>query len=119
AAQRIDLDARLADHDPGAGRVDVDRDPLLVLADQDVGEPGMPELAVDVLADLEILEQGALELLGRRVPVRLPVMDDSDAEAPRVDLLAHYLSASLRARLGRPLAGLAGFFVACSFGLSA
>src|SRR5262249_53918512 len=31
AAQRVDLDAGLADHDAGARRVDVDRDPLLVL----------------------------------------------------------------------------------------
>src|SRR5581483_10307758 len=34
AAQRVDLDARLADHDAGARGVDVDGDPLLVLADE-------------------------------------------------------------------------------------
>src|SRR5206468_12067012 len=49
-AQRVDLDTGLADHDAGARRVDVHRDPLLVLADQDVGQPGMRELARDVLA---------------------------------------------------------------------
>jgi hypothetical protein len=89
AAQGVDLDAGLADHDAGAGRIDVDRDPLLVLADQDVGQASVAELAVDVLADLDVLEQGALELLGRRVPVRLPVMDHSDPQAARMDLLPH------------------------------
>ena len=51
-AERVDLRARLADHDAGAGGVDVDRDPLLVLADVDVGQARVRELAVDVLADL-------------------------------------------------------------------
>src|SRR5213080_2334505 len=42
APQRIHLDAGLADHDSGSGGVDVDRDPLLVLADQDVGDARVP-----------------------------------------------------------------------------
>src|SRR5581483_3180398 len=49
APQRVDLDAGLADHDPGARGVDVDRDPLLVLADQDVGQARVRKLVVDVL----------------------------------------------------------------------
>src|SRR5205085_633124 len=43
-AERVHLDTGLADHDPGACRVDVDGDPLLVLADQDVGQARMREL---------------------------------------------------------------------------
>src|SRR5262249_28346280 len=88
-AERIDLDAGLADHDPGACGVDVNRDPLLVLADQDVGQPRVRELLVDVLADLDVLEDVPGDLLLAGVPVRLPVLDDADAQAARVDLLAH------------------------------
>src|SRR5205823_1557790 len=93
-AQRVDLDARLADHDPGARRVDVDRDPLLVLADQDVGQAGMRELPVDVLTNLDVLDQVAGELLLPRVPVGLPVVDDADAHPAGMDFLTHYAVAS-------------------------
>ena len=51
AAQGVDLGAGLADHDAGTGRVDVDGDLAALLADLDVGEPGMGELALDVAAD--------------------------------------------------------------------
>jgi hypothetical protein len=92
--ERVDLDARLADHDPGPRGVDVDRDPLLVLADEDVGQARMGQLAVDVLADPDVLEQVLRELLLARVPVRLPVVDDADAHPARMNLLAHYVAAS-------------------------
>src|SRR3954454_11612725 len=90
-AQRVDLDARLADHDARASGVDVDSDPLLVLADQDVGQPRVRELLVDVLADLDVLEDVPGDLLLAGVPVRLPVVDDADAQATRMDLLTHLL----------------------------
>src|SRR5581483_7833546 len=93
-AERVDLDAGLADHDAGAGRVDVDGDPLLVLADQDVRQPRVRELVVDVLADADVLEQRAREVLVRHVPVRLPVVDDADAHPAGMDLLPHYDSFS-------------------------
>src|SRR5207249_2622352 len=78
-AQRVDLDARLADHDPGPGRVDVDRDPLRVLADQNVRQACVRELLVDVLADTDVLLEEVREVLAARVPVRLPVVDDAYA----------------------------------------
>src|SRR5438105_539194 len=89
AAQRVDLDARLADHDPRPRRVDVDCDPLLVLADQDVGQARVRELVVDVLADADVLEDVGRELLLAGVPVGLPVVDHAHAEAPRMNLLSH------------------------------
>src|SRR5215475_4344045 len=92
--QRVDLDARLADHDPRPRRVDVDRDPLLVLADQDVGQARVRELVVDVLADANVLEDVVRELLLACVPVGLPVVDDAHAESARMNLLAHYSSLS-------------------------
>ena len=57
--------------------------------------PACDELAVDVVADLEVLGQVAREVLAGREPVRLPGVDDADAEAAGMDLLAHYESASL------------------------
>ena len=80
-AQRVDLDARLPDDDPGARGEDVHRDPLLVLTDQDVGQPRVGQLLVDVLADFDVLEQVVGEVLRAGEPVRLPVVDDADAQS--------------------------------------
>src|SRR5438105_10780935 len=88
-AERVDLDAGLADHDPRPRRVDVDRDPLSVLPDQDVRQARVRELVLDVLADLDVLEQVGRELLRARVPVGLPVVDDADAHPAGMDLLTH------------------------------
>src|SRR5204863_7235901 len=88
-AQRVDLDAGLADHYPRPRRVDVDRDALRVLADQDVGQARVRELLVDVLADADVLLEEVRAVLAARVPVRLPVVDDADAHPTRVDLLTH------------------------------
>src|SRR4029077_12674961 len=87
--ERVHLDTGLADHDPRARRVDVDRDPLLVLADQDVRQTGMRELSEGVLADLCFFQQRSRELLLADHPVRLPVVDDADAQAAGMNLLAH------------------------------
>src|SRR5439155_4072775 len=113
--ERVDLDARLADHDAGARRVDVDVDPLLVLADQDVGQAGVRELLVDVLPDLDVLDQVLGELLLARVPVRLPVVDDADAHPAGMNFLTHYAFTSFF------LAGALrfGFSVASALGSSA
>src|SRR5207248_8002 len=93
-AQRVDLDARLADHDARPRGVDVDRDPLLVLPDQDVRQPRVGQLLDDVLADLDVLEQRPRELLRADHPVRLPVVDDADPEAAGMNLLSHYAATS-------------------------
>src|SRR5213594_429642 len=93
-AQRVDLDTGLADDDAGARGVDVDRDPLLILADQDVRQARVRQLLEDVLADLDVLDEGARELLLADHPVRLPVVDDPDAQPARMDLLSHYSPAS-------------------------
>src|SRR5262249_60737778 len=87
---RVGLDAGLADHDPRAGRVDVDRDPLRVLADQDVRQARVRELLVDVLPDADVLLEEVREVLASRVPVRLPVVDDANAHPAGMDLLTHY-----------------------------
>src|SRR5205085_9424831 len=92
AAQGVHLAARLADHDARPGGVDVDSD-LAAALDCDVGEPRVGELALDVLADRNVLEQ----LVGEPAvvePGRLPVVDVADPEALGMDLLAHQSSTS-------------------------
>src|SRR6266446_5121879 len=115
-AQRVHLDARLADHDAGARRVDVDRDPLLVLADQDVGQSGVRKLVGDVFPDLDVLDQVAGELLLPRVPVGLPVVDDADAHPAGMDFLTHQVVAPFFA--GR-LEAVFFLLVAARFGFGA
>src|SRR5436190_1142366 len=78
---RADLGPGLPDDDAWARGEDVDRDPLLVLLDEDVAEPGMAELAADVVADLDVLDQVLGELLRARVPVGLPLVDYPDPQA--------------------------------------
>jgi hypothetical protein len=88
APQSVDLGAGLADHDPRPRGVDVHSDVVLVLADPDVGQPGMTEFALDVLADLDVLEQVVREL-PLVEPIGLPVVDVPDAETLRMNLLPH------------------------------
>src|SRR5437588_840159 len=56
--------------------------------------PGVRELAHDVLANLDVLDEVTRELLLARVPVRLPVVDDADAHPAGMNFLAHYSSLS-------------------------
>ncbi len=90
ATQGVDLGAGLADHDPRPRGVDVDRDLAALLDDRDVGEAGVRELVLDVVADRQVLDQqvGEVALVE---PVRLPVVDVADPEALGVDLLSHSL----------------------------
>jgi hypothetical protein len=91
AAQLVDLRARLADHDPGPGGVDVDLDLGGVLADRDVRQPGVREAADDVPANAYVLVQEVGEVLFVE-PVRLPVVDVAHAERLRMDFLTHEVS---------------------------
>ena len=59
APQSVDLAAALADDDPGARRMDVDRDLALLggLADLYVRYAGPAQLLLDVVPDLEVLAE--------------------------------------------------------------
>src|SRR6185437_6172693 len=86
--QGIHFGARLADHDAGPGGVDIDLEVVGVLADCDVREAGVRELAHDVLADLDVLG----EILGEVAlvePVGLPVVDITHAHCLWMNLLTH------------------------------
>jgi hypothetical protein len=87
-AERIHLGPGLADHDPRPRRVDVDLDLVLVLLDRDVREPGVRQLVLDVVADVDVLQQivGELALVE---PGRLPVVDVADPEGLGVHFVPH------------------------------
>ena len=91
AAQRVDLGARLADHDARARGVDVDRRPRraslrIVMSER----PACASLLSMWSRIVDVLEQvvGEVALVE---PVRLPVVDVADAEALGMDLLSHAL----------------------------
>ena len=61
--------------------------------DLDTGYRPADKLGAEVVADLGVLHDlVGVVLLG--IPARLPVGDDAEAEAVRVDLLTHYSSSS-------------------------
>ena len=93
AAQGVHLAAGLADHDARPRGVDVDLHLAGVLADRDVGQAGVRELARDVAADLDVLEEvvGEVALVE---PVRLPVVDVAHAHRLGMNLLTHQVFAS-------------------------
>ena len=87
-AELVDLRARLADHDPRPRRVDIDLHLGGVLADRDVGEPGVRQAANDVLSDQRVLVQvvGEVPLVE---PVRLPIVDVAHADRLGMNFLTH------------------------------
>src|SRR4029453_13283728 len=93
-----------------------------VLPNEDVGEARVRQLAQDVLADPDVLEQVVRELVLPGPPVGLPVVDDADAESAGVHLLAHQVatpSSSFFAREARGFrarVGFVAFVAACSAG---
>src|SRR5262249_24811801 len=91
AAQRVDLGAGLADHDPRTGRVDVDLDLVGVLADRDVRQARVGALVLDVRANLDMLGEvvGEVALVE---PVGLPVLDIAHAHRLGMDFLPHQYS---------------------------
>ena len=88
AADALGLGTVAADDDARAGGVDVDPDPVTGALDLDRGDAGPLQALGQQPADLDVLaDVGAVELLGE--PTALVVGADSEAEAVRVDLLAH------------------------------
>ena len=87
-AQGVDLGAGLADHDARTRGVDVDLHLVGVLADRDVRQAGVRELARDVVADRHVLGQVVGEVLLVE-PVGLPVVDIAHAHRLGMNLLSH------------------------------
>ena len=83
---------------PGTRGVDVHAHPVPGALDLDLGDAGPLHALGEQLADRDVLSDVRLvELVG--VPPALVVGGDAQAEAVRVDLLAHYLVPPFRALL--------------------
>ena len=88
AAQAVGLGATATDDDARTRGVDVDADPVTGALDLDLGDAGPLHALGEQLADGDVLADVRLvELVG--VPPRLVVGGDAEAEAVRVDPLAH------------------------------
>ena len=88
AADAVGLGATATDDDAGARGVDVHADAVTGALDLDLGDAGPLHALGQQLADGDVLTDVALvELVG--VPPALVVGGDAQAEAVRVDLLAH------------------------------
>ena len=89
----LGLGATATDHDARTGGVDVDADAVTRALDLDAGHTGTVELRLQELADLDVLGHVVgvtLARLGRvGEPTRHVVRGDAEAEAVRIDLLAH------------------------------
>src|SRR5690606_10211156 len=84
----VGLGATATDHDAGTRGVDVHTDAVTGALDLDLGDAGPLHALGEQLADRDVLADVRLvQLVG--VPARLVVRADAEAEAVRVDLLAH------------------------------
>src|SRR5204863_2376425 len=82
----LDLRALLADDDPRARGMDVDLRLARGALDLDLRDAGVVEALLQEVPDLRVLVQ-QLRVLAAREPARVPVLDDTQAEALRMDLL--------------------------------
>src|SRR5690606_25871915 len=117
-AQLLDVLAALADHHARAGGVDGHARGLGRTLDQDPADPGLRQLLAQHLADLEVGGQVLGVFLLAGVPLGVPVLGDTEANAGGMNFMTHvYLPfpvasptttvmwlVRLRMRVPRPLA---------------
>src|SRR5690606_40233662 len=81
-----------SDHDAGTGRVDRHVDLAGRALDVDAAHGRIGELPAQELADLMVRDELLGKLLLAGVPLGHPVAGDAEADADRIDLLAHRYS---------------------------
>src|SRR5262249_1477836 len=80
--------AALADDDPRPGGLDVDLHPVGEPLDVHLGDACVREAALQLLAELDVLVQERLVLLGRE-PARVPGAVETEPETVRMNFLTH------------------------------
>src|SRR5690606_28686161 len=88
----VGLRAALADDDAGTRCVHVDPEAVTGALDLDAADRGVGEATHDVVTDLPVLDHEAPVVTPIGEPPGLPVGGDAQAEAIRIDLLAHQSS---------------------------
>src|SRR5262249_3654117 len=87
-AQLVHFRAALADDDPRPGGLDVDLHPVGEPLDVHLGDACVREAALQLLAELDVLVQERLVLLGRE-PARVPGAVETEPETVRMNFLTH------------------------------
>src|SRR5262249_38675272 len=85
----VDLRPLAADDDAGPRGRQKDRHGVARPFDLDLGDARVAVLALDELADLEILDQEVAKLVLGGIPAAPPVLHDPHAKPGRSNLLAH------------------------------
>ena len=85
----VDLAAALADDHARLSAVDEHAHAARVTLDLDLGDTGILQRLLQVLADLVVGHEGVAEVLLTCVPSGVPVLDDTHAHAVGIDFLSH------------------------------
>ncbi len=85
----LDLCAALADDDTRTRAVDIDADLGAVALDLDGRHACGVEGLLQVLADLVVLDDKIADLVVSGVPAGIPILDDADTHAVRINFLSH------------------------------
>ena len=89
--ERLDPRAALADDDARPRGVDVDLHLVGGALDLDARDARVAELLLHELAEVDVLVE-PLRVVLLLVPLRVPGLDDAEAEPDRMDFLSHVLS---------------------------
>ena len=88
-ADALDLCAALADNDAGSGAVDIDAYLIGIALDLDGRNTGGIEGLLQVVADIVVFNDKIADLVCTGVPTGIPVLDNADAHAVRINFLSH------------------------------
>ena len=88
-ADALDLRAALADDNARTRAVDIDADLRAVALDLDVRDTCGIQGLLQVLADLVVLNDQVADLLVTGIPAGIPIFDDADTHAVRINFLSH------------------------------
>ncbi len=91
----VDADVLLPDDPAGELRMYGNLHLALRTLDNDFAYAAGFVFGLDVLADLVVLEYERRKLLFARVPLRVPFIDNADAQTVGIDFLTHDYSSSL------------------------
>ena len=88
-ADALDLRAALADDNARTRAVDIDADLRAVALDLDVRDACRIQSLLQVLTDLVVLNDQVTDLLVTGIPAGIPIFDDADTQAVRINFLSH------------------------------
>ena len=88
-AELVHFRAALTDHQAGTGRVDMDLGLAAGALEVNLGDTGVVQPLLDVVAQFQVLVKEVGIVLVLRVPQRRPILDHAEAEPVWMYLLTH------------------------------